>query len=113
MTLALDMRGSDVVEELSLEGDSVALRLMIREVGRLVDRLAKLDLILSGDVTTWTKLVTGKDSVIEVRVDHALAEARQQTTSLRQLLAEIERQRGGNPGGGSGGSGDEDGLSGL
>ncbi|MDJ0006504.1 hypothetical protein [Gordonia alkanivorans] len=113
MTLALDMRGSDVVEELSREGDSVALRLMIREVGRIVDRLAKLDLILSGDVGTWMKVVTARDSVIEVRVDHALAEARQQTTALRHLLGEIDRQRSGDPGKGSGGGGDEDGLSGL
>ncbi|QDF17096.1 terminase small subunit [Gordonia phage William] len=113
MTLALDMRGSDVVQELSREGDSISVRLMIREVGRIVDRLAKLDLLLSGDVDTWTKVATGRDSVIEVRVDHPLAESRQQTTALRHLLAEIERQRGGTPGAGAGGGGEVDGLDGL
>ncbi|AXH49643.1 terminase small subunit [Gordonia phage Frokostdame] len=111
MTLALEMTGSEVVSELSRAGDPVSVRIMIREVGRIVDRLAKLDLILTGDVPTWTKVVTGRDSVIEVRVDHALQEARQQQTSLMRLLAAIARHRGDDPGEGAGG--DDDGLADL
>lgn len=110
MTLAVDLSGAELVSELSLEGDSITVRLLIREAARIVDRLAKLDLILSGDVATWMRVVTARDSVIEVRVDHALAEARQQTTALRHLLVEIDRQRGGAP---VGGDGDQDGLDGL
>ncbi len=113
MTLALELTGSEVVSELSRAGDPVSVRIMIREVGgRIVDRLAKLDLILTGgDVPTWTKVVTGRDSVIEVRVDHALQEARQQQTSLMRLLAAIARHRGDDPGEGAGG--DDDGLADL
>ncbi len=110
VTLAVDLTGAELVSELSQEGDSISVRLLIREAARIVDRLAKLDLILSGDVATWMRVVTARDSVIEVRVDHALAEARQQTTALRHLLVEIDRQRGGVP---AGGDGDQDGLDGL
>lgn len=110
MTLAVDLSGAELVSELSQDGDSITVRLLIREAARIVDRLAKLDLILSGDVPTWMRVVTARDSVIEVRVDHALAEARQQTTALRHLLVEIDRQRGGAPGATGG---DEDGLDGL
>lgn len=111
MTLAVNLSGADLVSELSREGDSVTLKLLIREAARIVDRLAKLDLILSGDVSTWMKVVTARDSVIEVRVDHALAEARQQTTALRHLLVEIDRQRGGVLAGADGAG--DDGLAGL
>ena len=110
VTTALEMTGSDLVAELSRDDDTISVQVMIREAGRIWDRLAKLDLILSGDVATWSKVVTGRDSVIEVRVDHALQEARQQTATLLRLLAEIEKQRSGAP---AGDGDDSDGLAGL
>ena len=110
VTTALEMTGSDLVAELSRDDDTISVQVMIREAGRIWDRLAKLDLILSGDVATWSKVVTGRDSVIEVRVDHALQEARQQTATLLRLLAEIEKQRSGVP---AGDGDDSDGLAGL
>lgn len=110
MSTALEMTGSDLVSELSRDDDSIGVRVMIRELGRVWDRLAKLDLILSGDVATWAKVVTGRDSVIEVRVDHALQESRQQTATLLRLLAEIEKQRSGVP---AADGDDSDGLTGL
>ncbi|MFE3196253.1 hypothetical protein ACFXHA_45160 [Nocardia sp. NPDC059240] len=43
----------------------------------------------------------GDDTVLEVRIDSTLTEARQQATVFRQMLAEIGRRRG-HEGGASG-----------
>lgn len=91
---ALGRTGKQLLEDLSLDGDSFGIGVLILEACRIADRLEKLDSLLSGDENTWLTLENGRDGVLEVRVDGALQESRQQTTVLRQLLAEIARQRG-------------------
>ena len=99
MTRAVSLRkrtktaGKLLVEDLTGEADPYAMTVMITEAGRIADRLEKLDAILCGDETAWARLCAGRDDVLEVRVDGALAEARQQATVLRHLLTEIHRQR--------------------
>ncbi len=85
--------GELLVEDLSRGGDPYAITVMITEAARIADRLDKLDAVLSGEESAWAKLIDGRDSVVEVRVDNALAEARQQATVLRHLIAEVQRQR--------------------
>lgn len=108
MTASLQMTGAQLIEELSQPGDGIAMRIMLQEAARIVDRLNRIDALLSGDENLWARLVVGRDSVLEVKVDHVLQESRQQTTVLRHLLAEISRSRGGDPG-----DDDADGLNGL
>jgi hypothetical protein len=86
--------GQSLVEDLTGEADPYAITVMIVEAGRIADRLQKLDALITGRQTLWATLCFGRDDVVEVRVDNALPEARQQATVLRQLLAEIQRQRG-------------------
>ena len=110
MKFPLDITGDDLVAALSTESDPLNLQVMICEAGRIVDRLAKFNALLDGDIETWTRVVTARDATIELRVDNVMSEARQQTTVLRHLLAEIARQRG-NPA--NPGADDDDGLDGL
>ncbi|WP_245720863.1 hypothetical protein [Nocardia pseudovaccinii] len=70
------------------------MTVLILEAARVGDRLDDLNRILTGDGEFWAHVTTGRDGVLEIRVDAALQEARQQATVLRQLLAEIRRQRG-------------------
>lgn len=87
--------GTRLVGDLSRDDDSYAITVMIREAGRIADRLDKLAALLSGDRPTWLSLKLGRDKQLEVRVDAALGEARHQATTLRGLLYEIHRQRAG------------------
>lgn len=68
---------------------------MIIEAGRVADRLEQLDDLLSGKRSSWLHVRVNRDQVIEVQVDKALQEARQQAGVLRQLLGEIHKQRAG------------------
>jgi hypothetical protein len=87
--------GQRLVTDLTQQGDPYAITVMIVEAGRIADRLEKLDGILIGQQTIWATLQSRYDGdVVEVRVDGALAEARQQATVLRHLIAEIHKQRG-------------------
>lgn len=63
---------------------------LIEEACRMVDRLDKLDGILSGDVDVWCRLIHNlRTEDYELKIDSALAEARQQVTELRQLLGSL------------------------
>ncbi|MFC7450539.1 hypothetical protein [Rhodococcus daqingensis] len=86
--------GTRLHDDLADDGDSFAVGVLIVEACRIADRLAKLDRVLSGDDDLWLRLTKGRDSVLEVRVDSPLQEARQQAGVLRQLIAEIRRQKG-------------------
>lgn len=91
---SLDVPGSALYEALHRETDSYAVTVMIVEAARTKDRLDKLDLILRADVETWAVLVHDlRTEDYELRINSAAAEARQQASVLRQLLAEIRRQQ--------------------
>lgn len=83
--------GDRLRAELALEGEPYSRSVLVNEAARVVDRLDRLAALLDGDDATWARLATGRDGDIEVRVDGALIEARQQANTLRLLLAEIRR----------------------
>lgn len=85
--------GDRLRESLARDGDPYELTVLITEACRIANRLDQLDRLLSGDAELWLHLVESRGDV-EVRVDNALPEARQQANVLRQLLAEIKRRRG-------------------
>lgn len=89
--------GARLTEELSQPTDSYSVVKLIERAAQHADWLEKLDGILSGSRSEWIQLRINRDQVIEVQVDNALREARQLTTELRHLLAEIHRQRAGIP----------------
>jgi glucose/arabinose dehydrogenase len=87
--------GKRLIEDLTQPGDPFAVTVLIVESGRIADRLEKLDALLSGEQTLWMRLRAGRDGDLYVSVDSALAEARQQATVLRHLIAAVHRQRAG------------------
>lgn len=107
----LDLSGADLVAELALPGDSADLTALVVEAGRIKDRLDRLHGLLVGDVDTWTRVRLPRDegSVLELRVESAMQEARQLETVFRQTLAEISRRRA-DDGGTRGLADDLDGL---
>lgn len=70
-------------------------RVLLEEACRCADRLDKLEEKLSGREDAWAHLVSrvdlgGEDErVIELRIDGALSEARQQQNVFKQLLASL------------------------
>jgi hypothetical protein len=59
---------------------------LLEEACRIADRLDQLDVLLRGDAETWTRVVQVAGT-LELRVDSALIEARQQASVLRQIIA--------------------------
>ncbi|MGW4125471.1 hypothetical protein [Nocardia sp. NPDC004711] len=91
--------GAALFESLSETGDSAELSALILEAARIKDRL---DGLVRGEEELWARLVTargGDDAVLEVKIDSALTEARQQATVFRQMLTDIGRQRSQGNGG--------------
>lgn len=70
---------------------------MLEEACRIADRLDQLDRILKGEVEAWCYIAEARDGDLEVRVDGALVEARQQANVLRQILSSLPI-RGGDDG---------------
>lgn len=62
---------------------------LLEEACRIADRLDKLDACLKGDAAVWSLVLNDRDEVLEVRVDAALVEARQQANVLRQLIVAL------------------------
>jgi len=63
---------------------------LLEEACRIADRLDRLDLLVGGRATAWARLLpTDDDRVMELTIDGAVAEARQQATVLKQLLAAL------------------------
>lgn len=89
--------GKRLVEDLTQQGDPYAITVLILEAGRIADRLEKLDALLSGEQTLWMCLRVDRDGDLYVSVGNPLAEARQQATVLRHLIAAVHRQRVGLP----------------
>jgi hypothetical protein len=101
--------GERLLADLSRDDDPYRITVMIIQASRIADRLEKLAALLAGERSAWMHVRVNRDQVLEVRVDSALQEARQQTTVLRHLLAEIHRQRANIPMGPD----DDDDLAGL
>ncbi|WP_256251199.1 hypothetical protein [Mycobacterium malmoense] len=85
-----------MVEELSKDDDPFALTFLIQQAGVIANYLERLSELLNGDRDTWLRLEL-PPKVVEVVVNKPLQEYRQQSTVLRQLLAEIYRQRAAIP----------------
>lgn len=63
---------------------------LLEEACRIADRLDRLDAVLTGGVDSWCRLLVNvRDDVVEVRIDSALTEARQQAAVLRQLVSSL------------------------
>jgi hypothetical protein len=81
--------------------------LLIRQAARCADRLEALDRVLRGDASTWLRLEAaamvdreGKVPArvtVELKVDDAVREERQQAKLFATLLADIHRQRASLP----------------
>lgn len=70
-------------------------RLLLLEACRIADRLDRLDAQLNGE--SWLRFLANDEGTeVTVVVDRVLAEARQQATALKQLVAEY-RQAGAKP----------------
>ena len=86
--------------------DPAEITVLVREACRIADRLDRLAAgVRSGGVID---LLEKDDGIVEVRVDNALSEARQQAAALQRLLADLVKRRG-VPSGGD----EPDGLDGL
>jgi hypothetical protein len=78
--------------------DQLALLL---QACRLADRLDQLDMLARGDAASWARIVERdvmRDGDLELVIDKALSEERQQALALKQLLAELRTARGAAPG---------------
>jgi hypothetical protein len=82
---------TDVLAERELDA---AGRILLAEACRMADRLEQLDRLLRGDVTTWAVIADdytqGKTRTTTLVLDDALAEARQQAATLRQLVTTLK-----------------------
>ncbi|ORL83912.1 hypothetical protein [Prescottella equi] len=106
----LGTAGRRLYDSLHDDCDPYSLTAMIVEAARIKDRLDQFDRALSGDADCWLSLVDvrGEDDILEIRVDNALQESRQQANTLRQLIGAIRLQKDSKPAGD-----DDDGLDGL
>lgn len=69
--------------------------LLLEEACRLADRLEQLDRLLQGDESLWQFVSRGRGrGRIEVHVDAALVEARQQAVALRQVVSSLPMKGG-------------------
>ncbi|MCU1590038.1 MAG: hypothetical protein JWP11_1294 [Frankiales bacterium] len=94
---ALGPRGRKLWSQLHAGGkvfDPLA-DLLAEEACRIADRLEQLDAILTGRSAEWITFREVDDGGREVQVvvDGALAEARQQATALKGLIAQLEKAR--------------------
>jgi hypothetical protein len=91
-----DTRGSRLRSDLLKRADTdSAACALIEEACRIVDRLDKLDRLLSGDAESWIDIVEarGNPELAELVINAPLAEARQQALALKQIFTEL-RQMG-------------------
>ena len=89
--LAANSRGRQMFTELVKEWDlGPADRVLLEEACRAANRLERIDRILVGDLDAWMTLRDGDDGAPAIIViNNALAEARQQQTALRGMLASL------------------------
>ena len=99
--------GDRLTADIAKPGDTAALKLLITQAARCADRLEALDRVLRGDASTWLRLEAaalvdrgGKVPArvtVELKVDDAVREERQQAKLFATLLADIHRQRAALP----------------
>lgn len=82
--------GRAVYESLVQPGMDMADIALCEEAGRQRDRLDQLQKIIAGDDTTWATIVKGSGETLTLRIDSAVAEARQSLTVFRQLIGAIK-----------------------
>jgi hypothetical protein len=95
----LGARGRRLWREVCAEGTMRPTELvLLEEACRLADRLDRLDRILRGDDAEWMRVRPVDDGQVYVVVlDKALAEARQQAATVKQILAELRASRAATP----------------
>lgn len=99
--------GEKIRADLAKDGDPPGVTLLIRQAARCADRLEALDRVLRGDASGWLRLesaaVVPRDGkvparlTVELKIDAAVTEERQQSKLLATLLADIHRQRASMP----------------
>lgn len=67
---------------------------LLEEACRIADRLDLLDRLLKGEERLWCVITEARDGDLEIRVDGALMEARQQANVLRQILTSLPLEGG-------------------
>jgi hypothetical protein len=103
MVEGLGARGRRLWDALSDLVDGERGRVLLEEAARIADRLDGLHALLAGDAMDWVTLVEekGAPDTLAVKIDAALAEARQQAGMLRSILTTLpvkesdDRDRGG------------------
>lgn len=108
----LGERGTQLWLDLRKQGTfDPSERVLIEEACRIVDRLDKLDDLISGDAETWVDLLQerGDPESSRLVINAPLAEARQQALALKQIFTELRQIRGqaADPDAAGGGGGDE------
>lgn len=93
----LGTRGRRLWRQVTADGPELqpGERVLLEETCRAADRLDQLDRILRGDEDAWMRLHSRNEdgSIVQVVLNNALAEARQQQTTLARLLAELRQTR--------------------
>lgn len=80
--------------DMSREGDSHGVSLLI-ELGMLhANRLEQIGELLAGDVSAWLQVKIG-GGVAEVRVSNLVTEERQRSAALQRVVMDIHRMRDG------------------
>jgi hypothetical protein len=94
----LGERGRRLYGEFTAEGPKLgpAERVLLEEACRIADRCDQLDDFLRGREGAWMRFHSRNEdaSIVEVVIDKALGEARQQALALKGLVAELRASRG-------------------
>lgn len=80
-------------DQLVSDDDPVEVVALVEEICRCADRLDRLDAIVNGRDRAWLTLEVDDVGEVTVVVDRVLAEARQQQTTFKALLAELRAIR--------------------
>lgn len=99
--------GERLRADIAKEGDPPAIALLIKQAARCADRLEALDRVLRGDAAGWLRLESAamvpRDGkvparlTVELKIDDAVREERQQAKLFAALLSDIHRQRASLP----------------
>jgi hypothetical protein len=89
----LGERGARLWRELGGDNLDPAKKVLAEEACRIADRLDRLDDFLRGREDAWLRFRARNEdgSIVQVVVDKALAEARQQAVALKQIVAELRQ----------------------
>jgi hypothetical protein len=94
----LGERGRRLYREFTADGPLTGgERVLLEEACRIADRCDQLDGFLRGHEGAWMRFHARNDdgSIVEVVVDKAFSEARQQASTLKALLVELRASRAG------------------